>query len=399
MSGQTTYVYSDYFQIKQAGTYGVTNLTFTNTPPPLPVSIRAVVDDPTLTTQTQVHVTALYANGGSSDVTPRAQGSIYRISNLSIATVSSNGLVTALKEGTAVVTVVNDGATSVTRIDVLPGATLTTLTGFVQDQNGAPVANSTINLLGVVGSTTTDSQGRFTLPGLAVSSNIFEVIVQVFTTNNTLFGVPVSVPLVSGGFTDVGIMTIDSLCDVSPINCVDTDSDGLSDTLEVALGYNANSVDSDTNGVLDGAENYDADGLSNTGEALVGADPTNMDTDNDSILDGDEDSDFDGLLDGQELSLGTDPLDPDTDNDWWNDEVENQFNSDPLDPTVTPDALVVATPLVETFVSDTTGTGVDLSLTVGQPPVSTFVSDVTGNGVELGLTVGQPPVTVSTNAP
>jgi uncharacterized repeat protein (TIGR01451 family)/MYXO-CTERM domain-containing protein len=70
--------------------------------------------------------------------------------------------------------------------------------------------------------------------------------------------------------------------------CLDTDKDGLPDSVETSIGTNPADADSDNDGVLDGAEpspgvDSDADGLIN---AL------------------DPDSDDDGLFDGTELGLG-----------------------------------------------------------------------------------------------
>lgn len=100
----------------------------------------------------------------------------------------------------------------------------------------------------------------------------------------------------------------------------DTDSDGLSDDDETAIGTNPMDADSDDDGVLDGAEPNPSD-----------------DTDGDGLINPlDPDSDNDGLFDGTELGLGcnnpatslarrqcvadadsgatkTSPLDPDTD--------------------------------------------------------------------------------------
>jgi FG-GAP repeat len=82
--------------------------------------------------------------------------------------------------------------------------------------------------------------------------------------------------------------------------CVDSDSDGLTDTDEDLFGTNPMNGDSDDDGVLDGAEP-----------------DWNLDTDKDGIINGlDTDSDNDGLDDGIEVNrLMTDPLDADTDDD------------------------------------------------------------------------------------
>lgn len=127
----------------------------------------------------------------------------------------------------------------------------------------------------------------------------------------------------------------------------DTDGDGLTDVLEVAMGTNrllsdtdkdglpdgfevmssqtdALLADTDGNGISDGDEDFDGDKLSNKEEYNYGTDPYLKDTDDDGFTDFEEvtiyhtdalseDTDGDGILDGDELSLGFQPLLYDTD--------------------------------------------------------------------------------------
>ena len=86
----------------------------------------------------------------------------------------------------------------------------------------------------------------------------------------------------------------------------DTDDDGLSDVVEIALGTSPTNSDSDADGLEDGAE------------YTLGTDPLNPDSDDDGLSDGNEvsigtdpqsaDTDGDGVSDGDEVSAGTDPL-------------------------------------------------------------------------------------------
>ena len=86
----------------------------------------------------------------------------------------------------------------------------------------------------------------------------------------------------------------------------DTDEDGLSDAVEIALGTSPTNNDTDADGLEDGAE------------YTLGTDPLNQDSDDDGLSDGNEvsigtdpqsaDTDGDGVSDGDELSAGTDPL-------------------------------------------------------------------------------------------
>jgi MYXO-CTERM domain-containing protein len=90
---------------------------------------------------------------------------------------------------------------------------------------------------------------------------------------------------------------IDEDCDGKLDNgCVDTDGDGIFDTVEVSLGSDPKDADSDDDGVPDGDE----------------VDPQ-ADTDGDGLINLlDPDSDNDGLYDGTELGLGCDSPGTDT---------------------------------------------------------------------------------------
>ena len=72
-------------------------------------------------------------------------------------------------------------------------------------------------------------------------------------------------------------------------NSVDTDGDGLSDYDEIEKVYtNPLRRDSDDNGIEDGDEDYDGDGITNKFEITLGTDPTLSDTDGDGLNDYDE---------------------------------------------------------------------------------------------------------------
>lgn len=171
-------------------------------------------------------------------------------------------------------------------------------------------------------------------------------------------------------------------------NSNDSDGDGLSDIVELAMGTNPVLWDSNFNGIPDGIDpdplnpdsdgdglpnamdpkpmvpnpDQDGDGVSNDQELAEGTNPLKADTDGDGLPDGMDpqptvanadqdgdgisnaqellngsnpllaDADGDGLDDAQELANQTDPNNPDTDGDGMLDgyEVEHGFN--PLDP-------------------------------------------------------------------
>lgn len=116
---------------------------------------------------------------------------------------------------------------------------------------------------------------------------------------------------------------------------LDTDGDGLLDSLETTLGTSISLTDSDSDGVGDFEEvqvgsdptadnDFDMDGLTNMQETTGSANPFGPSETTDW---NNNDSDGDGILDGEEVIAGVDtfvtnPNDTDTDGDGWTDSVE-----------------------------------------------------------------------------
>ena len=99
----------------------------------------------------------------------------------------------------------------------------------------------------------------------------------------------------------------------------DTDGDELVDLFEVYFsGTNPTIVDTDGDGIKDGDEDIDMDGLTNLEEQNFGTNPDDRDTDGDN------------LFDGKEITLGTNPLNPDSDGDGLQDGMEVDTGSNPL---------------------------------------------------------------------
>ena len=130
-------------------------------------------------------------------------------------------------------------------------------------------------------------------------------------------------------------------CDNDPNTPIDSDGDGVVDTLEIEIGTDPDAIDTDGDGLADGEE------------LDLGFDPLAADGDGDGLNDFDElaigtsvrfaDSDFDGLLDGEEVHIhGTNPLLADTDSDGMNDglELNDFFGSDPLNPDTDGDGFL-----------------------------------------------------------
>nr|MDO8114165.1 caspase family protein [Candidatus Sigynarchaeota archaeon] len=138
---------------------------------------------------------------------------------------------------------------------------------------------------------------------------------------------------------------------------LDSDNDGVRDSVEYSLGMNPWANDSDADGINDGNEidanlnplindadyDYDDDGLPNDWEAIYGLDPyvsnQGIDTDHDRLNDvqeyvfttdpTDPDSDDDFLSDYDEYILHTNPHNTDTDGDLFMDGVEQSLGNDP----------------------------------------------------------------------
>jgi formylglycine-generating enzyme required for sulfatase activity len=210
INGLTRYVFSEPFQMRQAQSIQVDQLTFTDFPPPLPESIRAVPDNPTLTAlgqTTQVRVTATLHDGSSVDATPRTRWTVYRTSNPSVATVDQNGLVTARARGLVYVTAVNEGASAVVQLAVSPGDALTTVVGVLRDTNGVPVAGATVTAGALGMSGLTDADGRFVIAGVPSGLGSLTVTAVLLRgTNLPLVAVSALLTPVPGGTTDAGVL-------------------------------------------------------------------------------------------------------------------------------------------------------------------------------------------------
>ena len=144
-------------------------------------------------------------------------------------------------------------------------------------------------------------------------------------------------------YDDPGNLTLVTTGNVPP--ALDTDSDGLTDLLEILIGTRPDLSDSDGDGMPDGWEynhgldpladdalgdldgdgltNYDeyylhgtrpdlrdtdGDGLPDGWEVLYSLNPTSADADNDGISDANEDADGDGYTNGQEYRDTAIPL-------------------------------------------------------------------------------------------
>ncbi len=353
--GLTLYAYTEYFRVRQGTTYVPTNWTLTYVPPPMPEFIRAVPDKPALTEineTTQLRVTATLPDGTLMDVSSAELWTTFRTSNGGIVEVDAEGRLTARGRGTAYITAINDSATAVAQIDVIPGGQLTTVHGLVQTPDGTPVPNIQINLVGPAGTTVTEADGSFTIQGVSSEVRIAAILARGPFNGETVFGRSESIAPVPSGITDAGIIVVRSCVELN-IDCLDTDNDCLPDSIERAIRLDPLNPDTGSQGIPDGEKDTDGDGITNCMEVLLGTNPGDADSDDDGIDDFEEisrhgtdprlnDTDGDSLSDGAEVRLGTNPMDNDTDNDGWNDGGEVLSRSNPLNAESNPSQHVAS---------------------------------------------------------
>src|SRR5579859_5657475 len=120
-AGITTFGQSDYFTIPANDSANVPPITL-GSASPIPLSITVTSPMATLTSvgaTSQLVVMAQYATGAPQNVTTASAGTIYNVSNPAIATVSANGVVTAVSTGTAVIQAVNEGRQGIVTLQVV----------------------------------------------------------------------------------------------------------------------------------------------------------------------------------------------------------------------------------------------------------------------------------------
>ena len=102
---------------------------------PIPTGLSINTPITILTTSgavTQLNVSAAYSDGTGADVTASSTGTAYTISNPFIATITPEGLVTAVHTGNVVVQATNEGTSALLSIHVLFGG------GIDSDGDGIP---------------------------------------------------------------------------------------------------------------------------------------------------------------------------------------------------------------------------------------------------------------------
>lgn len=208
---------SEYFRVPPSGVIYVPPMILNS--PVQPIAASLVLTSPvTLLTSVgataQVMATATYPGGGQANITASTFGTNWFTSNLRVATISADGLVTAVSSGTVLVSAMNEGAL-----------------GILQ--------------LGIVTSGDADNDG---LP-------------DQFELDNGLD--PNNPGDASGDLDADGLSNLDEYRRGTELRIADTDGDGLADGAEVARNANPLLPDTDGDGVRDGLE------------VQTGSDPTN----------------------------------------------------------------------------------------------------------------------------
>ncbi len=120
-NGITTSGQSDFFAFQSTSSaVRVPPITF-GEKHPIPSSLSVTAPKTTLTTvgeTTQLTVTAKFPDGSTKDVSAASAGTNYTTSNPKVATVSPDGLVTAISSGTVIISALNEGALGLIRMQV-----------------------------------------------------------------------------------------------------------------------------------------------------------------------------------------------------------------------------------------------------------------------------------------
>lgn len=120
-NGTTTSGQSDLFTITANRMNAIPPIPLGATTP-IPTSLTLTTSAALLTQQgqtAQLTAAATYADNSSKDLTAASTGTQYTVSNTNIATVSANGIVTAVSSGTVVIQAVNEGTQGIITIQVL----------------------------------------------------------------------------------------------------------------------------------------------------------------------------------------------------------------------------------------------------------------------------------------
>lgn len=381
-AGETRYVYGPPFRFRNGDVYRVSDLTFTDQPPPIVESI-AVEASKTLLTRvgetSQLRVTGRMRDGTTRDLTKSGQWTSYRTSNPNIVGVDRDGTATGRGLGVCFVTAQNEGATAVVRVGVLLGSPTTTVVGQIEPMPVGVRGRVTIGAADWSSSTEVGSDGRLSVAEVPAGLGPLEVVASLIGAEQHWVGWVTNVAPVTDGWTDAGWVRVMPLLGTNAL-----------------FGLRMFSADLDRNGRPDGFDDPDFDRLPNAAEFLAGTNPDDPDSDNDGASDADQDLDRDGWPTLLELGTGTSPLNPDSDGDGWRDGIEIAEETDPLSSRSRPRAMAFDGSGVRTTLRRPgVGGGIGFGVVVGTPAVRTSVRRPGGGSDSgFGVVVGSPVVRV-----
>jgi hypothetical protein len=187
----------------------------TTTPIPTSLELMANPGELVKLAQTgQVSVTARFGNGTTRNVTAGSTGTLYVISNPAIATITSDGLVTALASGTALVQATHEGTSGFTSIRVV----------LTADSDGDGIADDLELSLGLNPNNAADALEDRDRDGLN-------------NRDETIAGTGLDTPDSDGdGLFDGEEVFVGADGFITNPLLADTDGDGVRDALEIATG-------------------------------------------------------------------------------------------------------------------------------------------------------------------
>ena len=227
--GTTVQGQSDFINLTPNGDIDIKDIKF-GAVDPIPVAISVSSPTSSFTTlgqTTQLTVTGTLPDGTFKDLSTQALGTLYISSNPNIAAVTPNGLVTAVSRGTAIISALNEGASSAIQLNV--NVSLSTLNDGIPDS--WKIAHGFDPNDPSVASADTDNDGL---------TNLQEFQLGTDPRNPDTDGDGV----LDGEEVKRG---------TNPLNA-DTDGDGLTDAEEIRLGTNPLNPDTDGDGIPDGIE-------------------------------------------------------------------------------------------------------------------------------------------------
>ncbi len=184
---------------------------------PIPTSLQVTVSAGTLASigaTSQAAVLGTYSDGSTRTLTAASTGTLYIISNAAIARITSDGLVTGLASGTALIQATNEGTSGFTSIKVV----------LTSDSDGDGIADDLELTLGLDPNNPADAKADRDHDGLS-------------NKDEADFGTNLDNPDTdSDGLLDGEEVKVGADGFVTNPLLADTDGDGVRDALEVASG-------------------------------------------------------------------------------------------------------------------------------------------------------------------